>query len=151
MSQDGAHLGVSAFEAVQKVIGDRDPTTYRDPVEMRAYLESFDIAGEPDSYEKCAGIAGHMILDFLLADPHRAQIPTENVYEVDTNGTYVQPMNVVRWGLYEVMKGEGIDLQRLGLTGFQWGWAVNAARYCVELPPMPNPAIVTIGEDRETV
>ena len=28
-----------------------------------------------------------------------------------------------------------------GITGFQWGWAVNSALYLMEQPPAPNPAI----------
>jgi hypothetical protein len=42
-------------------------------------------------------------------------------------------------------------LSDLGLTGFMWGWAVNAARYSLELPLEPNPAIVVlpVGPDEE--
>jgi hypothetical protein len=35
-------------------------------------------------------------------------------------------------------------LGALGITGFQWGWAVNAARFAESLPPEPNPAIITV-------
>jgi len=31
-------------------------------------------------------------------------------------------------------------------SGFQFGWALNAVRAIVELPPVPNPAILTIGD-----
>ena len=34
---------------------------------------------------------------------------------------------------------------RYGITGNQWGWAVGAVAYLTEQPPVPNPAIVTIG------
>lgn len=51
----------------------------------------------------------------------------------------------VRDGLYDVMKAEGIDLAELELTGFMWGWAVNAARKVLGDGPVPNPAIVEIG------
>jgi hypothetical protein len=40
------------------------------------------------------------------------------------------------------MKDEGVDLGALGLTGFQWGWAVNAARYALSELPVANPAIL---------
>lgn len=33
---------------------------------------------------------------------------------------------------------------RFGLSGFQWGWAVNAAAALLEQPPVPNPAIWAI-------
>lgn len=42
---------------------------------------------------------------------------------------------------------------RYGLTGFQWGWAVNTAAYFTEQAPVPNGAIITIGvkeDDRQT-
>ncbi len=32
-----------------------------------------------------------------------------------------------------------------GITGFMWGWAVNAAFYLTEQAAGPNPALVTIG------
>ncbi len=34
---------------------------------------------------------------------------------------------------------------RYGITGNQWGWAVGAVAYLTEQPPVPNPAIITIG------
>ena len=30
------------------------------------------------------------------------------------------------------------------MTGFMWGWGVNAARRCLDLLPVHNPAILTI-------
>jgi len=33
---------------------------------------------------------------------------------------------------------------RFGLTGFQWGYAVNTALMMLKQPPAPNPALLTI-------
>ncbi len=46
-------------------------------------------------------------------------------------------------GPYEDVKG--VDTKDLGLSGFQYGWAVNAVRQMLGIPPGPNPAIVTLG------
>lgn len=53
----------------------------------------------------------------------------------------VWPAEVVTAGWYEQMKDQGV-MPALDLTGFMWGWAVNAALRCMELPPRPNPAII---------
>lgn len=34
---------------------------------------------------------------------------------------------------------------RFGVTGYQWGWAVNAVAHLLEQEAVPNPAIVTLG------
>jgi len=33
------------------------------------------------------------------------------------------------------------------LTGFMYGWAVNAVRYILSAKPVANPAIITLGEE----
>lgn len=40
----------------------------------------------------------------------------------------------------------GVELDDLGLSGFMYGWAVNAVRQMCGLRPGGNPAIVTLGE-----
>jgi hypothetical protein len=110
-------------------------------IEFRDYLMEPD--QEPLDYSECARRVARTILEYYLADPRRASIPTETVYQEPVD--WSNPV-VAERGLYDVMKDDGYPLGDLGLTGFQWGWAVNAARRCVELPPAPNPAILTIGE-----
>lgn len=39
----------------------------------------------------------------------------------------------------------GVKIDDLGLSGFQFGWALNAVRQMLGQRPGPNPAIVTIG------
>lgn len=100
-------------------------------------------------YNSCANIAAKWIVEFLEEDPTRAEIPVENVYEQrGADGFMVQPIVILAHGLYDAMKDHGYTLDHLGLTGFMWSWAVNAARYVaelpVQLPPVPNPAIITV-------
>ena len=109
-------------------------------------------AGEPDAmadYGECARAVGGEVLRWALANPERyARTPAETEITwpelPDGKKDYNNPI-YGRQGLYDVLKADGIPLEELGITGFQWGWAYNAARRCLELPPEPNPAIITIG------
>jgi hypothetical protein len=40
-------------------------------------------------------------------------------------------------------KGGNFDTAGFDLTGFMYGWAVNAVRYVYSEPPAPNPAVMT--------
>lgn len=43
----------------------------------------------------------------------------------------------------------GVDLHGLGLSGFMYGWAVNAVRQMLGKPAGGNPAILTLGKGNE--
>lgn len=147
---DGAQLGVGAERALATILGG-EPQPSLDEIETVEQMRERILAtteADATTYDGMATFAAKLILEYLLADPRRAAIPTENVYEKDENGRLVfnseGGLNLVTPGLYEVMKADGIPLDKLGLTGFMWDWAVNAARRCVEAPAVPNPAILTI-------
>ena len=102
-------------------------------------------------YSECAESVAGEILRWALANPERyANTPMESeiTWPEKPDGSGKDYNNPIygRRGLYEVLKEEGIALDVLGITGFQWGWAYNAAARCLELPPKPNPAIMTIGD-----
>jgi hypothetical protein len=146
---DGAHLGVSAGRAIETIIGGADPPTEDEQMsvgEFHAWLLQPDL--EPLDYEECARRAAREILLYFLADPRRANAPGETEYDWDADPDHgshgMKPEYVKALSVYEEMKEAGYDLGDLGLTGFQWGWALNAARRCVELGPLPNPAILTV-------
>ncbi len=141
---DGAHLGMSAESALSVILSGDDPAEKptMDPAEMREWILSAQDLGDAFDYDSCARYAARLILEYLLADPRRAQIPTEVVYQLDDRGQMVWPAVVITPSLYDAMKADGIPIDALGLSGFMWGWAVNAARRCCELPPVPNPAIL---------
>lgn len=54
-------------------------------------------------------------------------------------------MQTLYLGLEGAMELVGISLHGLGLTGFMFGWAVNAAKYASGATPSNNPALLTIG------
>lgn len=146
---DGAHAGISADRALDTILGGAPAPTEDEgqtAEEMRA--EIMALTEDPHTYGGTANWTAKLILEWLLADPRRAQFPIENVYEHDDAGNLVfnaeGGLNLIEHGWYDRMKDDGIDLADLGLSGFMWGWAVNAARRCLELPPVANPAIINI-------
>ncbi len=150
MSSDGAHLGLGAESAMKAIVGGEEaaerPMTAG---EMKDWILAAQSEDEIEwDYNEAARFTAKCILKWLLADPHRSQSPAENEYEKDQGGKLVfnarGGLNLITPGWHERMKAEGIEVAT-GITGFQWGWAVNAARRCLELDPLPNPAIITIG------
>lgn len=153
MGSDGAHEGVGAQRALETILGASpapDPDEGESAPAMFQRLVTMERPAEFD-YSSCADWAASQILKWLLADPSRALLPVENVYKRYRDGrlAYNEEGGLIRLqdGWYDVMKKDGFDLSDLGLTGFMWGWAANAARRCVELPPVSNPAIVTITSE----
>lgn len=150
MSDDGADLGVSAERALGTVLGGKpspEKDEQMDPVQFEAWIMSH--TSDLHSYEGTAAYAAKLILDHFRAHPEDTSIPTEPKYLMDKKpdgtddwDTWRQDKSVRN--LTDVMF-EYPEFKALDLTGFMWGWAVNAARRCCELPSVPNPAIVTIG------
>lgn len=135
---DGAHLGVGAERALGTVLGN-DPQPAAEERMSAGEMAEWVMAAtsaDANSYDGCARYAAKLVLTWLLEDPTRASSPPENEYD--------DAYNVTTPGWYDRMKADGSPVASLDLTGFMWGWAVNAARRCVELPPSPNPAIVSI-------
>lgn len=147
---DGAHLGITAGAALRAIFGSDEPLD--EPMtagEMRAWIEAASLPLPDDrdeGYTEASRYAAKLILHWLLADPSRASTPVEADYDWDADpdrGTQgMKPEHTRAVGWYQQMKDDGIPINELDLTGFMWGWAANAARRCVELPPAPNPAIV---------
>lgn len=148
---DGAHLGYGAEAAVHAVLGGAQPEHLETAEEMRDRIMATTVEEAHGTYDGCATYMAKIILTAFTLQPELAQVPTEPVYETDDDGRmrFVDgnPV-VVHPGLYEVLKqritADDRDVAK-EMSGFQWGWAVNAARRCVELGPVPNPAIVTIN------
>lgn len=148
---DGAHMGVSANRALKTILSGEDQPTEEeqmDPVQMRDWILQPDIDYGDDmgeGYGEVARRIARTILTYYMADPRRATIPTESEYDWEADPDHgahgMKPEFVKHLGLYDIMKQEGVPFEP-GFTGFQWGWAVNAARRCVELPPVPNPAFL---------
>jgi hypothetical protein len=89
-------------------------------------------------------------LEAFLADPTLAAMPTETGYDwegdPDHGAQGMKPEFTRALGVDHALRARGVRYPQ-GISGFQWGWALNAARYCVELPPAPNPAIIDVGPE----
>jgi hypothetical protein len=151
MSDDGAHLGYTAEQGMKQVLGGEEPEETMTTAEMAAWIQGATLEQSYDSYNECARYAAKLILNAFLADPSLTNLPAETEYDWDgdpAHGTQgMKSEYIIQLGLYEVLKDRGAPLKELELTGFMYGWALNAARRCVEVGPVPNPAIVTIDID----
>lgn len=168
MSNDGAFYGMDAESAMHAVIGgsgeEEPPLATRE--QRRAEIEATTFAGHTGgpsayTYDTSAKAAAKIILQTIEANPDVlwAEIPTEAEYEyLDENGAVIEDreerfkgtFTMAREGWMEVMKPlmsaeNTAEWETLGLTGFQWGWAVNTVRWILDMPPVGNPAIITIG------
>lgn len=144
---DGANIGVTAERALGTVLGGQEQPQEEERMSTGQFKDWILSAETVDSYDDSARMAAKYVIEWLLEDPKRAQFPVENEYEKDADGHIIFEggMRLTEKGWYDRMKEDGVPLEQLGLSGFQWGWAANAARTCLEMPSVPNPAIVTIG------
>ncbi len=146
MSDDGADMGITAGRALKTILGG-EPSPSRDegmtPQQMAAHLDS--VPTKPDSYDDAGRACGRIVLEYLRAHPEDATLPADGEYTWNPeDGSTVQ----IAFGIHDQMKRKDPDLfEALDevLTGFLFGWEVNAAKYALDLPPVPNPAIVAIG------
>lgn len=153
---DGAHQGVMAERALGTILGGEEPPADDEGMtkqQMRDAIAAVDVTAMPQTYDEACMLTARLVLDFITGDlATRRLIPAETVYDTEcaaykhwmsTGESPEDPSAIVKErGLYDVMKDAGIDLSALGLTGFMWGWAVNAARYALNELPVPNPAIL---------
>jgi hypothetical protein len=150
---DGASQGIKPERALKTILGGEpapDDGEGMSRTQMRDAILAVDPAKKAESYDEAAMQAARLIYDFVTEDPfERRKIPAETEYDWDGDPDHGakgrKPEYVKALGLYDVMKDHGIDLASLGLSGFQWGWAVNAARYALAELPVPNPAIIEVG------
>lgn len=159
MSDDGADMGVGAEAGMRAALGSDEPVVERTPEEFRAYIEAHQGGG----YEGCANRAALAILQLFETVPGSSTWPGETETEFYLRSTGEVIPTAEGWRRYNE---PDVDHRKVGpdlyasvkegrsdlyddvwsqLTGFQWGWAVNAAKYMVGEPPIPNPAIVEVG------
>lgn len=156
MSDDGADLGITAEDALSVVVGGekQEDKKTRTPAELRAVIEAATDA-DLDSYGGCGNRAAGLVLEFMGRHPEAATMPADSEHDwpkrADGSTDWDATPTLKTMGVWEYMKQEEPDWFKAHdntwdeLTGFLWGWAVNAARYCLALPPVPNPAIFTIS------
>jgi hypothetical protein len=144
---DGAHQGIRAERALGTILGGQEAPADDEgmtPAQMRAH-----ITAEPgEGYDGAAqGLAGYL-LRAVEAHPEMRTLPISGEWAWP-NGLEGGPvLATVGWS--EFLKehdpeGYRAAMDRYGPTGFMWGWAANAVRYCLDLPPAPNPALIEVG------
>lgn len=128
MSTDGAAQGVTAERALETILGGAPAPTDDECLkvsEMAALIESRTVA-DCNTYGGTAEYAAKLALAALRRGADPAMVDLYRVCKDYAAGgpDYVQCL------------GE--------LTGFQWGWAENAARRIHGLGEVPNPAIIVV-------
>lgn len=150
---DGAHLNIGAERAMKTIVDGKEQPPAMTDEEFEAMVRNAPISGEL-SYESASSAAARIVLEAYEEYPQLRELSDECVYLRDSNGN-------IEWGneggkmihlnvtLYDVIKklhkeGTAERDVLVDLTGFMWGWAMNAARKILGLGPVPNPAMWTI-------
>lgn len=160
MSDDGADIGFTAEDGMKAALGaEQDEMPTRTPLELLDEIRRD--AG--DTYSGCANRIALGILRVMEQRPETQQWPADPegtffIKGTDDQATQEQlrtcDFNLLEYrrtddrNLCEAFKATATsdELAAYGsCTGFMWGWAVNAAKYIMGAPPVPNPAIMTIG------
>jgi len=100
----------------------------------------------PTDYDDAARYTAKFLLVTLRAHPEIAVQPVES--ELDFKNSTPDNIIVTRKGWSDLLKEvdpTGYEKAVNGISGFMWGWAVNAARYVLDLHEVPNPAIIEIN------
>jgi len=150
---DGAQQGIGAERALGTILGGQpapseDEGMSREALEARIMVAPYP----PESYDDAALYTAKFILTALRAHPEIQTAPVEDAYdfsgiELGQRMPDVIPLTQKGWpALLKEIDPAGYDAAVDEITGFMWGWATNAARYILDLPEVPNPAIITIGE-----
>lgn len=153
MSADGAHLGVGAERALDTILGGKPSPAEDEQMDAETFRTWIKTAEREDSYGETARLCARYLLEYLEAHPEHMQLSLDATYDWDRAETELgrSPDNVEEMqryqtsvGVFDLAAAENPKLKKMGLTGFMVGWAFNAARRCLELPPAPNPAILTV-------
>jgi len=153
---DGAHQGVGAARALDTIIGGASSPSedeQRTPEQLEEYLRrntEFDGTGR-GGYEACANSIAVAVIDLIRSHP---DIDWTNVPGSDVMDYSTSLWELIRKGVdghWKEIDPAGYKhlVSDAGITGFQWGWAINAARYCCGLGPVANPALMTISIHEE--
>jgi hypothetical protein len=153
MSADGAHLGVSAERALKTILGGEPEPTEDEQMDADTFRQWIRTADRSDDYGECARLCARYLLEYLTAHPEDMQLPLDATHDwarlrAEMGDQFPEPEVLAKYQLSEGVWDRAVlafpQLHDLGLTGFQAGWAFNAARRCLELPPAPNPALLTV-------
>lgn len=159
---DGAHQGVDAERALGTILGGEgqpEESEKQTPEEMLASIQQAPL--ERKSYGGTSLACARIILEAYEKYPELRSHPTSTQYLRGKDGKLVEKAGK-DFGLIVLVHDLNHILKQLhpdessperqilsDLTGFMWGWAVNAVGYALGEPPKPNPALMTIGGNNE--
>ena len=145
---DGAQHGIGAEASMRACIGGEKPDELETAEDMEARIRSAPLSC--DGYDTTATATARIILEAMERWPELQEVPSEARYiTLGKAGDEGWRMIATPRGLHDVLKdihGEGsVECKVLeDLTGFMWGWAVNAARRCLSLNEVSNPALLEL-------
>lgn len=136
--RDGAHAGISAGRALGTILGGEPAPAGPAPERENARVWIMAAAEPMAESGPCSGLedsrysdAANTIAKAMLLACTPEQIADRNA------------------DLYAIVEARwpGFDSWLGGATGFMVGWATNTVRWLSELPPVPNPALITVGDE----
>ena len=130
MLQDGAHLGVSAGRALDTILGSKPSPEKEERMPNAEFAEW--IRSAPHILKDTSGDNGYTDASRWLA--RRYLLLLDEGCEADSHKL---------WDSFEAKWPDDAD-EAGGMTGFMHGWAFNAAKHALNLPPSPNPALLTL-------
>lgn len=124
MLADGAHLNVSAKRALDTILGGKESPEENERMsgaEFAEWIRSTPTEASGTDYGGAARLIAKLYL-MALEDGCDAQDP---------------------WDVWDVVEERWPQVaeRAAGGTGFMHGWAFNAARHVLDLPPVNNPAL----------
>lgn len=135
ISPDGAHLGLTATQGLDTIMGGEMPEEGHRQTrgEQAAYL--YSAPNDPHSYDDVARWAGGKILRWL--ESHQGvELPSDAGDLFDT--------------VFPCPPGKSyrdVHPQIQGISGFMVGHAVNMALSAYDKPPLDNPAVALLDMD----
>lgn len=149
---DLAHQNVDAATAMKLNVGGGEVPEGASDSEFEERIRGASLAitadGSGEGYSSFADATARVILEAYEEYPQLRDLSGEPDYLKGKNGRvdWSNPiaLNVTLGNVIDKLhpKGSQVHDQILAeLTGFQWGWAVNAARKILGLGPVPNPAL----------
>lgn len=172
MSNDGATQGITAERALATILGGV-PTPTEDEEQTKEQVRARIETADATSYNGCADCITHAMLRVLEDRPETRDYPLElpRAYVTPESGETIgieDGIRIVREGTYEKtdwksepemvyvehtnslwdaakeVASPGEKKAMENATGFMAGFAYNQARWLLDLPPAPNPALLEI-------
>ena len=138
---DGASLGITPKRALETILGGKPPPESDEGMtkeELREWVMSVDPSG-PYDYNDCGRRCAKMILEHVTDHPEDIDLPAKGTWDHEDGISTKTNRDI-----YDAVKETHPEIEDLGLSGFLWGWGLNAAYTCLDKRPVRNPAIIEI-------